>query len=83
MICFHQGDYRGAEQRYREALSILEAALGPAHAHVGIILTEQAAVVRKLGRRSEANALARRAKAILASSPDLPGRHTIDIAALR
>ena len=83
IICQRLGDYAAAEQWYRHALAILEPALGPNHVHVGMILTELATVEQKLGHKSEAKALSRRAKNILASSPDLPGRHTIDLSALR
>ena len=51
---------------FRRALTIFRRTLGPTHPNVGVCLENYASVLRILGRRSEADACARRAERILA-----------------
>jgi tetratricopeptide (TPR) repeat protein len=56
----------GAVSLYRRAMTIFTHALGPTHPNVGVCLENFAAVLRRLGRRQEADQAARRAARILA-----------------
>ncbi|MCC6343100.1 MAG: tetratricopeptide repeat protein [Bryobacterales bacterium] len=81
LVCARQGDYREAEANYRQAVELMERTRGPYHPHLGMLLSEYAAVLGKNGRNAEARAIDRRAKAIL-QSVRLPGRDIIDASAL-
>lgn len=83
LVCFRQGDFVLAASFYREALPIMEGALGPGHAHVGMVLAEYSQVLRKSGRKAESKNVERRARTILAGSLDLPGYRTVDIQSLK
>jgi tetratricopeptide (TPR) repeat protein len=51
---------------FRRALAIFRRTLGPHHPNVGVCLENYGSVLRRLGRRTEANAQAQRAARILA-----------------
>jgi tetratricopeptide (TPR) repeat protein len=78
LVCVRQGDGAAAEPLYRQAIEIVDSALGPAHPHLGMLLAEHSKLLKKLGRKTDARAAERRAKSILETSA-LPGRHTIDV----
>lgn len=78
LLCVRQGDGATAEPLYRQAIETVESALGPAHPHLGMLLAEHCKLLKKMGRKAEARAGERRAKAILETAA-LPGRHTLDV----
>jgi tetratricopeptide (TPR) repeat protein len=83
LVCFRQGDLSAAVSLYWQGISILETTFGMDHPDVGIALAEYSQVLRKCGRKSEAKAVERRAKAILAASPQLSGVQTVDVRNLK
>ncbi len=78
LVCVRQGDGAAAEPLYRQAIATVEAALGPDHPHLGMLLAEHGKLLKKMGRKTDARSEERRARAILETSA-LPGRHTIDV----
>jgi len=82
LVCVRQGDYMKAEDHYRQAADLMEITRGREHPHLGLLLSEYSAVLRKNGRKAEARTIGRRAKAILESTR-YPGRATVDVSALR
>ncbi|MFN0167413.1 MAG: tetratricopeptide repeat protein [Bryobacteraceae bacterium] len=83
LVCVRQGDYRAADPLYREAISTVEASLGPAHPHLGMLFAEHAKVLKKTDQKPEAKQAELRAKAILGSATELAGRNAVDASALR
>ena len=59
-----QGRYAEAEPLYKRSLAIKEKALGPEHPNVAQGLENYAALLRAIGRTSEADKMEARAKAI-------------------
>ncbi|HUS05063.1 MAG TPA: tetratricopeptide repeat protein [Bryobacteraceae bacterium] len=83
LVRFRQGDLPAAATLYSKAIPLLESRLGPEHPHLGMVLAEYSQVLRKLGNKSEAKRIERRAKAILATSLQPSGLHSVDLHSLR
>jgi hypothetical protein len=67
---------------YEKAIRLMESADESNPRYVAMALAEYSQVLKKVGRRAEAKAVERRAKAIFADSTALRA-HTVDIGSLR
>lgn len=59
-----QGKYAEAEPLFKRALTFFEKTFGPQHPHVAEVLEHYGSMLRKIGRESEAAAMAAHSKAI-------------------
>lgn len=56
--------YQDAEKDVRQALDEIQAVVGPSHPDVASVLDQYAVLLKKTGRRNEADAISRRVRAI-------------------
>jgi tetratricopeptide (TPR) repeat protein len=83
-LCLKQGDFVAAAPLYEHGIAVLEQQLGPTDPEVCTVLSEQAMLFRKTGRKREAKEIEKRVREAMAEAPEkflAPG--TVDIRALK
>ena len=82
MVCFRQGDLSTAAALYGRAIPLFDGAPGLGQLLMRKALVEYGQVLRKSGRKSEAKAVDRRARAVARDSLRVPAA-TIDVRAFQ
>lgn len=82
LVCYRQGDLSAADSLYAKAIPIMEGAGEPDRTPLAMALVEYSQVLKKVGRRSEAKVLEKRAKAAFAASQQ-KSMQTVDVRNLR
>jgi tetratricopeptide (TPR) repeat protein len=82
LVRFRQGQLAVSASLYDRAIRILEHTSGLGEVQTGMALAEYSQVLRKMGRKTEAQVMERRAKAVLGAT-FTPSFGTIDIRSLK
>jgi tetratricopeptide (TPR) repeat protein len=83
LVCFRQRDLSASASLYTRAIPLLESASGGLdRLHTAVALVEYSQVLQNSGRKSEARAYQRRAKAIMGDAV-VPSVTTVDIRSFR
>jgi len=84
VVYFRAGHTAEAESYGRQCIARAEAVFGPQHPSLGLYLANYAAILKQMGRKSQAKGIQQRADAILAQNArDNSGGHTISVDAIR
>ena len=82
-IYYHADRLNEAADCARQSIELAEQALGTQHPQLGFYLANYAVILRRLGRKSEAKAVQKRAESILDENPPPGAGSTVNIASLR
>ncbi len=82
-IYYHADRLNEAADCARQSIDLAEASLGARHPRVGFYLANYAAILKKLGRKTEAKAAQKRAESILDENPSPGAGNTVNVASLR